>query len=172
MGQYETYTPIQLLQYVSTIAKNGMRIRPHLLKEVRTSTDGLELGDVLYSYKTDVLNTVDVKEENLKRVQQGFYAVMHMKGGYGNYYTDDRLDAAGKTGTSQSFIDTDNDGVIDKETITTSFIGYAPFNNPKVSFMVTSPNCSHLNSGYDFMSLVNYRITRAVTDKYYEMFGI
>ena len=97
---------------------------------------------------------------------------MHMKGGYGNYYTDDRLDAAGKTGTSLSFIDTDNDGVIDKETITTSFIGYAPFNNPKHSFMVTSPNCSHLNSGYDFMSLVNYRITRAVTDKYYEMFGI
>ncbi len=172
MGQYETYTPIQLLQYVSTIAEDGRRIRPHLLKEVRTSTDGDDLGEVLYSYKTDVLNTVDVKEENLKRVQQGFYAVMHMRGGYGNYYTDDRLDAAGKTGTSQSFIDTDNDGVIDTETITTSFIGYAPFNNPKVSFMVTSPNCSHLNSGYDFMSLVNYRITRAVTDKYYEMFGV
>lgn len=168
MGQYETYTPIQLLQYVSTIAMNGNRIKPHLLKEVRDS-----LGEVLYKAQTEVLNTVDVKSENLKRVQEGFYAVMHMPGGYGNWYTDDKMDAAGKTGTSQSFIDTDNDGVIDTETITTSFIGYAPFNSPKVSFMITSPNCSHINgSTYDFVSLVNYRLTREVTKKYYEMFGL
>lgn len=168
MGQYETYTPVQLLQYVSTIAMNGNRIKPHLLKEVRDSS-----GKVLYKAPTEVLNTVDVKRENLKRVQEGFYAVMHMPGGYGNWYTDDKMNAAGKTGTSQSFIDTDNDGVIDTETITTSFIGYAPFNSPKVSFMITSPNCSHINgSTYDFVSLVNYRLTREVTKKYYEMFGL
>ena len=168
MGQYETYTPVQLLQYISTIAMNGNRIKPHLLKEVRDSS-----GEVLYKAPTEVLNTVDVKSENLKRVQEGFYAVMHMPGGYGNWYTDDKMDAAGKTGTSQSFIDTDNDGVIDTETITTSFIGYAPFNSPKVSFMITSPNCSHINgSTYDFVSLVNYRLTREVTKKYYEMFGL
>lgn len=168
MGQYETYTPVQLLQYVSTIAMNGNRIKPHLLKEVRDSS-----GEVLYKAPTEVLNIVEVKRENLKRVQEGFYAVMHMPGGYGNWYTDDKMDAAGKTGTSQSFIDTDNDGVIDTETITTSFIGYAPFNSPKVSFMITSPNCSHINgSTYDFVSLVNYRLTREVTKKYYEMFGV
>lgn len=168
MGQYETYTPVQLLQYVSTIAMNGNRIKPHLLKEVRDYS-----GKVLYKAPTEVLNIVDVKSENLKRVQEGFYAVMHMPGGYGNWYTDDKMDAAGKTGTSQSFIDTDNDGVIDTETITTSFIGYAPFNSPKVSFMITSPNCSHINgSTYDFVSLVNYRLTREVTKKYYEMFGL
>lgn len=168
MGQYETYTPVQLLQYVSTIAMNGNRIKPHLLKEVRDYS-----GEVLYKSPTEILNIVDVKSENLKRVQEGFYAVMHMPGGYGNWYTDDKMDAAGKTGTSQSFIDTDNDGVIDTETITTSFIGYAPFNSPKVSFMITSPNCSHINgSTYDFVSLVNYRLTREVTKKYYEMFGL
>lgn len=168
MGQYETYTPVQLLQYVSTIAMNGNRIKPHLLKEVRDYS-----GEVLYKAPTEVLNIVDVKSENLKRVQEGFYAVMHMPGGYGNWYTDDKMDAAGKTGTSQSFIDADNDGVIDTETITTSFIGYAPFNSPKVSFMITSPNCSHINgSTYDFVSLVNYRLTREVTKKYYEMFGL
>lgn len=172
MGQYETYTPMQLSQYISTIANNGERMRPHLLKEVRKSTDDSELGDILVSYKSELLNTVDVKEENMKRVQEGFYAVMHMTGGYGRGYTDDKLDAAGKTGTSQSFIDTDNDGIIDTETITTSFIGYAPYNNPKITFMVTSPNSSHLTSSSSYMSLVNYRLSRAVTDKYYEMYGI
>lgn len=172
MGQYETYTPMQLSQYISTIANNGKRMRPHLLKEVRKATDDLSLGDILMSYKSELLNTVNVREENMRRVQEGFYAVMHMAGGYGRGYTDDRLDAAGKTGTSQSFIDTDNDGIIDTETITTSFIGYAPYNDPKITFMVTSPNSSHLTSSSSYMSLVNYRLSRAVTDKYYEMYGI
>ena len=172
MGQYETYTPMQLSQYISTIANSGKRMRPHLLKEVRKATDDLSLGDILMSYKSELLNTVNVREENMRRVQDGFYAVMHMAGGYGRGYTDDRLDAAGKTGTSQSFIDTDNDGIIDTETITTSFIGYAPYNDPKITFMVTSPNSSHLTSSSSYMSLVNYRLSRAVTDKYYEMYGI
>ena len=172
MGQYETYTPMQLSQYISTIANSGKRMRPQLLKEVRKATDDLSLGDILMSYKSELLNTVNVREENMRRVQEGFYAVMHMAGGYGRGYTDDRLDAAGKTGTSQSFIDTDNDGIIDTETITTSFIGYAPYNDPKITFMVTSPNSSHLTSSSSYMSLVNYRLSRAVTDKYYEMYGI
>lgn len=172
MGQYETYTPIQLAQYVSTIANGGNRIQPHLLKEVRKATDKDTLGDVMYTFEPKVLNKVEVKSENLKRVQEGFYAVMHMPGGYGRGYINDRMDAAGKTGTSQSFIDTNNDGIIDTETITSSFIGYAPYNNPKVAFMVTSPNSSHANSSNNFASLVNYRLTRAITDKYYDMYGI
>ncbi|MDD6263541.1 MAG: penicillin-binding protein 2 [bacterium] len=172
MGQYETYTPIQLAQYVSTIANGGNRMQPHLLKEVRKATDKDTLGDVMYTFEPKVLNKVEVKSENLKRVQEGFYAVMHMSGGYGRGYINDRMDAAGKTGTSQSFIDTNNDGIIDTETITSSFIGYAPYNNPKVAFMVTSPNSSHTNSSNNFASLVNYRLTRAITDKYYDMYGI
>lgn len=172
MGQYETYTPIQLAQYVSTIANGGKRLQPHLLKEVRGATDDNSLGEVIMSFSPNVLNTVSVKAENLKRVQEGFYAVMHMLSGYGRGYINDRMDAAGKTGTSQSFIDTNNDGVIDTETITSSFIGYAPYNNPKVAFMVTSPNSSHENSNNSFTSLVNYRLTRSITDIYYEMYGI
>lgn len=172
MGQYETYTPIQLAQYVSTIANGGNRMQPHLLKEIRKATDKDTLGDVMYTFEPKVLNKVEVKSENLKRVQEGFYAVMHMSGGYGRGYINDRMDAAGKTGTSQSFIDTNNDGIIDTETITSSFIGYAPYNNPKVAFMVTSPNSSHANSSNNFASLVNYRLTRAITDKYYDMYGI
>ena len=38
--------------------------------------------------------------------------------------------------------------------------------------MVTSPNSSHANSSNNFASLVNYRLTRAITDKYYDMYGI
>lgn len=167
MGQYETYTPLQLSQYISTIANNGNRYQMHLLKEV-LDTD----GKAIYSYEPVVLNTVNTKEEYMKRMKEGFYAVMHSVGGYGRGYVDDKLDAAGKTGTSQSFLDTDNDGVIDTETITSSFVGYAPAGNPKFSIMVTSPNSSHPNSNSNFASLVTLRITKEVTNKYYEMYGI
>lgn len=166
MGQYETYTPLQLAQYINTIASDGKRYQLHLLKNVVNSD-----GRVIYSYKDNVLNVVDTTNSYLKRMQEGFYAVMHMSGGYGRGYLDDKLDSAGKTGTSQSFIDTNNDGVIDTETITSNFVGYAPYNNPKMSIMVTSPNSSRPNPNNNFASIVTYRISKRVGNKYYEMYG-
>lgn len=172
MGQYETYTPIQLSQYISTIANGGSRLAPHLLKEVRESSSSGEMGKVIYTQEKKELNKVDTKSEYMARVKEGFYAVMHAPGGYGRGYIDDKLNSAGKTGTSQSFIDTNNDGIIDTETITSSFVGYAPADNPKFSIMVTSPNSSHPNSTTDYASLVTLRITKEVTNKYYDMYGI
>lgn len=172
MGQYETYTPIQLSQYISTIANGGSRLEPHLLKEVRTATTDNSLGEVMLTVDKKVLNTIDTKSEYMNRIKEGFYAVMHAPGGYGVGYIDSKYDSAGKTGTSQSFLDTDNDGVIDTETITSSYVGYAPANNPKMSIMVTSPDSSHPNSSNDFASLVTYRITQEVTNKFFEMYGM
>lgn len=172
MGQYETYTPIQLSQYISTFANGGSRIAPRLLKEVHQATNDEAISDTYFEAPKQVLNTVDIDSNYMNRVKEGFYAVMHANGGYGRGYIDNKLDAAGKTGTSQSFIDTDNDGVIDTETITSSFVGYFPYNNPKVSIVVTSPNSSHPNSTTDYASLVTLRITKEVTNKYYEMYGI
>ena len=171
MGQYETYTPIQLSQYISTIANGGSRLQPHLLKEVHEATEDNSMGKTIVTVDKKVLNKIDTKPEYMKRVQDGFYAVMHSNGGYGVGYIDPKYDAAGKTGTSQSFIDTNNDGVIDTETITSSYIGYAPFNNPKMSIIVTSPDSSHPNSSNEYASYVTLRITKAITNKFFEMYG-
>ena len=172
MGQYETYTPIQLSQYISTIANGGSRLQPHLLKEVHSTTMDNSLGKTILTIDKKVLNNVDTKEEYMARMKKGFYAVMHADGAYGLGYIDAKYDSAGKTGTSQSFLDTNNDGIIDTETITSSFIGYAPSNNPKMSVMVTSPDSSHPNGSSDFASLVTYRITQRVTNKYFELYGM
>ena len=172
MGQYETYTPIQLSQYISTIANGGERLAPHLLKEVHKSSDSFEIGELEKTIDKEVLNTIDTKTEYMNRVKEGFIAVVNNPSGYGYGYMSTNMRPAGKTGTSQSFIDTNNDGIIDTETITSSFIGYAPYDNPKMSILVTSPDSSHPNSSYDYASLVTYRITRDVTNKYSEMYGI
>ena len=169
IGQYETYTPIQLSQYVTTIANGGTRYKTNLLKEVRKSTSNEELGKVIYTYKPKVLNKIDTKPEYMKRVQEGFYAVINAPGGYGRGYIDPSYSPAGKTGTSQSFIDTDNNGIIDKETITTSFVGYAPSDNPQMSIIVTSPNSSLPNTSSNYSSLVTMRITKKVTDAYFSL---
>ena len=166
MGQYETYTPLQLSQYINTIANGGSRYKMNLVSKVIDKR-----GDVIYEYKPVILNKVNVSDIYMNRVKEGFYAVMHMYGGYGRNYIDKSYDASGKTGTSQSFIDTNNDGVIDTETITSSFVGYVPSKNPKYSIMVTSPNSSYQTSN-EFMSMVTLRITKEVTKKYYEMFGL
>ena len=171
MGQYETYTPIQLSQYISTIANGGERLQPHLLKEVRSSSSNDEIGQLEFKVEKKVLNTIDTKPEYMNRVKEGFIAVLNSPGGYGVGYMNQNMKPAGKTGTSQSFIDTDGNGVIDTETITSSFIGYAPYDNPKMSIVVTSPDSSHPNSNNDYASLVTYRITQRVTEKYSEMYG-
>lgn len=167
IGQYETYTPIQLSQYISTIANSGSRIEPHLLKEVHESTNDEKLGKTIHKVKPKVLNKIDTKEEYMQRVREGFYAVVNRSDGYGRGYMNTAYSPAGKTGTSQSFIDTDNDGVIDKETITSNFIGYAPSDNPRMSITVVSPNSSRPDTFTDHASLVTLRITKRATDAYF-----
>ena len=172
IGQYETYTPLQLSQYVSTIASGGDRYKLHLLKEVHEATNNNELGKKVYEYENKILNKVEVDSMFMQRVQAGFYAVMNSSGGYGVGYMPKYVRSAGKTGTSQSFIDTNNDGRIDTETITSSFIGYFPYEDPKVSIIVTSPDSSHPNSKIDYASQVTMRITQQVTNKYVSMYGV
>ena len=95
-----------------------------------------------------VYETVEVEKEHMDRVRLGFNQVVTNGLGYG--YMGNYHNSSGKTGTSQSFIDTDGNGVIDTETITSSFLGYAPYDNPKMSILVTSPDSSHPNSYTDF----------------------
>ena len=38
IGQYDTYTPLQLAQYMSTIANGGYRMKPQIVQEIREQT--------------------------------------------------------------------------------------------------------------------------------------
>lgn len=165
IGQYDTYTPIQLSQYINTMANSGIRIKPHLLKEVyKPSSNGEKFGDKIYTAETTILGHVDVEDKYINRVKEGFNAVVMQGLGYGymGYYNN----SAGKTGTSQSFIDTDGDKVVDTETITTSFVGYSPSDNPQMSIVVVSPDVSY---GDGYTSNVTKRISSQVVNKFFEL---
>ena len=168
IGQYDTYTPIQLTQYINTIANKGYRVSPYLLKAVYSPTSE-PLIELVSETKTNILNKVNTNEEYLNRVRQGFKAVME-SGGTGSGYMDLSNNPAGKTGTSQSFIDTDSDGVIDKETITNTFAGYAPYDNPTVSFVVVSPDIYNYDNNSSVRSYVNMHIAQEVSKKFFEIY--
>ena len=171
MGQFETYTAIQLSQYISTIANGGERLKPHILKEIRKSSENDEIGDKVKDVSKVVLNKIDSEEKYFDRVKEGLHAVTMSSYGLGRGFINYSHDPSGKTGTSQSFLDTNNDGVIDTETISTLFIAYAPTDNPTVSFLVASPNSSYPNEYNSYSSLVNYHLTQKISELYFKFYN-
>ena len=161
IGQYDNYTPIQLSQYINTIANNGSRMTPYLYK-------GLYNDKTSYDQNRKELNKVKTEAKYMDRVHEGFRAVMTY--GLGRGYIDEVYKPAGKTGTSQSFVDTNDDGKIDKETISTTFVAYAPYDNPKVTFTIVSPNISRPDGKTDHQSSINKRLTNRVSKKYFEFY--
>ena len=168
IGQYDTYTPIQLSQYINTLANGGNRLKPYLLKEVYSPSVNTEdiFGDLIYATEKEILGTVDAEEKYIERVRLGFNQVVTNGLGYG--YMGAYTDSSGKTGTSQSFIDTDGNGVVDTETITSSFIGYSPSTDPKVSIVVVSPDIGLPDASYQ--SAVTKRISAQLINKYFSIY--
>lgn len=164
IGQYDTYTPIQLSQYIGTIANGGKRLEPHLLKEVYNPQN-----EKIFSKEPVVLNNIETDPMYLDRVKQGLKMVME-KNGTGYYSMDPSLNSAGKTGTSQSFVDTDGDGAIDTETITTTFAGYAPYDNPVMTMVVVSPDSFYQSTSLNYEYPVNRKISYEVSKKFFEIY--
>ena len=169
IGQYDNYTPIQISQYISTIANGGTRYQPQLLKEVYEAPDNNndKFGEKIYSYKAKELGHVDVDSKYINRVQEGFRAVVSY--GLGTTYMGDyQAIGAGKTGTSQSFLDTDGNGKVDTETITTSFVGYAPYDDARMSVVVVSPDVADADA--ETTSTINKRLSSEIVNKYFEIY--
>ena len=168
IGQYDNYTPIELNQYINTIANGGYRIQPHLLKSVYSSSSN-DLDNLIYTVSPTVLNKVDIDPIYIDRVKEGFKMVFEPLGtGYG--IINEAYKPAGKTGTAESFIDTNNDGIVDTETISSIVLAYAPYDNPTVSFTVVSPNIAPIDATVYGMSRVNTRITQKISQKYFEIY--
>ena len=84
IGQYDTYTPLQLAQYISTIANGGYRMKPQIVQEIREQTvQKDEVGKVVQSIEPVVLNRIDMKQEYINQVKEGFRKVFQEGDGTG-----------------------------------------------------------------------------------------
>ncbi len=61
IGQYDTYSTLQLAQYVSTVANGGNRMEPHMVKEIREPQMDNELGPIVEEIQPKVLNRLDLE---------------------------------------------------------------------------------------------------------------
>ena len=156
IGQYDLYTPVELLQYINTIASSGTRRTLSLMHSV------INGDEILLEHTNEVLNQVELEDKYIKRIQEGFHSVM--KSGTGYWYINTSIPAAGKTGTSESYIDNDLDGNLESFVLSNTFLMYAPYDNPKYSIVVISPNTSNLNSNSKYRSPVNRLIARSIND--------
>lgn len=168
IGQYDTYSALQLSSYINTIANEGDRLKLNLVKEVRNATNDDSLGDVKRLYEKTILNTSDIDKIYFERVKEGFKSVM--EGSLGRGYMGDSPNPAGKTGTSETFYDSNNDGIVDTETYSKSFIGYAPYDNPIMSIVSISPHVRHKKSTSTYASNVNKRIVSRICNIFFEIY--
>ncbi|MEH7118191.1 penicillin-binding protein 2 [Neobacillus vireti] len=170
IGQYDTYSAMQLAQYVSTIANGGHRMQPHVVKQIREpARDGETLGPILKEINPIVLNTIDVKKEWLRRVQIGFKKVMQEPGGTAyKFFEGAPYSPAGKTGTAEAFYDGPLRSHFGKEpppVMNLSLVSYAPSSHPVVAMAVLVP------WAYDGKedNRANLKIGRRVLDTYFQI---
>ena len=122
-GQEVGVTSIQMITAINVIASGGYRVRPHLVERLIDSSG--ELVRVSETTRTRV-----VTPETAAVVSSAFEGVVlrgtAKEAGLEGYR------AAGKTGTAQKIVN----GQYSSEKYLSSFIGYAPLPNPRVTILV------------------------------------
>jgi cell division protein FtsI (penicillin-binding protein 3) len=125
IGQEVGVTPVQMVSAFGALANDGVRIAPHLIREVRNAE-----GAVVYSARPEHRRVISAETAiALRGMLEGVTL-----NGTAKQAQLDGYSAAGKTGTAQK---------IDPKTraysatkFVGSFVGFAPVSNPKVVIIV------------------------------------
>lgn len=150
IGQYDTYTPIELFQYVNTIAASGEKRKPQLMQQIIKDNE-------IVNNKYEVIGNVDLDNKYLDRIKEAMH--LATTSGTARGYINSKYNPAGKTGTSETFIDTNNDGKMDTKTTSIAFVGFAPYDSPEYSIVVLAPNI-YVSKDYNYSKVY---ITRYIS---------
>lgn len=123
-GQRFEVTPIQMCTAVSTIANNGVRVKPRIVKQIINSQTG-EVTNI-ESIKTENI----ISEENAKKVLSMMESVVAE--GTGKNAQVAGYSIGGKTGTSEDGVNTNK--------YVSSFVGVTPISSPKLVILVVLYN--------------------------------
>jgi len=152
------YTPVQLANYISTIANGGVLNKISLIKSVGSDINSILLSDIAnYSkeftgvdFKTRELS---ISSNYINAIKEGMYAVTTENGGTAaDIFADSKVEVAGKTGTAQ-VSDGANNAI---------FVGFAPYNNPKIAVVAI---VEHGAEGYYLAPMV-----KEITNEYFDIY--
>ena len=116
-------TPLQLASLAATIANDGVRMKPYLIRSI-TNRDA---GETVETEPTVVLD-LGISQNTLSLVQSGMNMVTNVQGGtaYRPFLDFGIVKVAGKSGTAET----------PPGMAAALFVGYAPVDNPQVAFAV------------------------------------
>ena len=125
IGQsFSIFTPMQLANYMATLANNGTRYEASILKSVRS----YDYSKSVYEREPTVAGEVTVDQSYYDAVHTGFYNVANSATGTAySIFGDYPYEVAAKTGTAQLGEGVTNNGV---------FVCYAPYDDPEIAVAV------------------------------------
>lgn len=121
IGQaFDTFTPLQLANYIATLVNGGNRWSAHLLKDVSAYDSAVPI----YVYDEPPADKVSISDETRKAVLSGMRKLV-TDGSVRNQFRSCVVDAAAKTGTAQ----TGGKG----STSNGVFVAFAPYDDPQIA---------------------------------------
>ncbi len=123
-GQGITTTPIQHIQALTSIANNGVMLKPYIIDKIVDSNT----GEIIFKGEKKELGTV-AKESTIEYIKNLMYDVVHSDIGTGTGYNIEGYELIGKTGTAQVV---DDEGKYSEHTTIRSFEGMFPKDNPEI----------------------------------------
>lgn len=147
-----TFTPLQLAQYVSTIANGGTRYKMHLVDKVTTPD-----GELVEEFSPQVLDEIDLSEDTLRVVMDGMSRVnTEDSGTAAQAFSGFPIATGGKTGTADFREDQYDLGRAPYAT----YLSFAPFDDPEIAVAVVAYDGGH--GGYVA------KVARAVYEMYFK----
>jgi cell division protein FtsI (penicillin-binding protein 3) len=125
IGQEIGVTPLQMAGAFGTLANNGVRVAPHLVREIRNASGAVTFRSTPEQRTVISKETASALRGMLEGVTLNGTAKLAQLDGY---------TAAGKTGTAQKIDPTTKSYSMTKHVA--SFVGFAPVNNPAVVIVV------------------------------------
>ena len=124
-----SFTPISMVNYISSIANGGTLNRVKLVKNIKgndnISISNLELNEYIEEYtKVETLEKeLNIEKENIEAVRYGMSLVTSQGGTSYSIFKNLNVKVAGKTGTAQ----------VQGKTSNGIFVGFAPYDNPEIA---------------------------------------
>jgi cell division protein FtsI (penicillin-binding protein 3) len=129
MGHEVLVTSMQILNAISTIANDGIRMKPFIIRKVVN-----DAGETILATQPEVLNR-PIRPETAKEMRR-LLARVTQPGGTGTRAALPGYLVGGKTGTAQK-VDLENGGYYNNKYIA-SFVGFLPVENPVISIIVVA----------------------------------
>lgn len=144
-GQYDSYTPMQLAQYAATVANGGKRIAPHLVDSIYDNDGTAGIGTLGKTIETNVLNQINISDDDMDLLQQGFYQVVNSSSAYatGTYMKSSTVTIAGKTGTAETYAVDANGNAVTTVNLSVLAYDYSTSDDSHIAVAVIIP---HLTS--------------------------